>query len=341
VVAAQVLYRGAALAGTFVTWAFTGATVTSAEALTAQAGAATAAAGATASGTAAIGKAGLMMGRFAVLAGLAVAAYESWSSAIGQNAELKDQTGGIGFWDFMKLHPKEVMPEIDKRMNEKARAKRPEAAAAWAIEQYGSPAAAQAPRAPWAADAAKAVKATSPADIQGSLTDILGGLEKQMSAMDANVGIDPAALRELNSTIEAARAAIPKIDLGAGGPKAPELAAQLDQLTAAVNKIAPGAPAPVASPAGGTPMAPGVAPAASVGLNPQGSVSVVSSVQPSTSQSAQAVMSRQQLVEMARVIEEGVTRGVARALKEAPIKVSVQNDPPPIRAPKMVESGSL
>jgi TP901 family phage tail tape measure protein len=306
-VGVQVGYRAAMVTGAFVNWAFAGSAAKSAEALTAQAGASTAAAGATASGLKPLATAGAFMLRFAVLAGLATAAYKSWTSAFSQNSDLKKQTGGLGFFDIMAMHPKDVKAEIDKRLDAEAKARRPEAAAAWTVKQYGEPSVAQVPivKRPSIATAATT-------DVAGSLTSLLGGLDKQISELSNAPGVDAATVANLDSTIAAVTAAMPQLSLGPdAAASAGAASAQLDQLTASLKTFETSLPAARAGGSGvsapiGAP-APGLAPVKGLAA-------------------PQLSLPREQSAEMARLIGVEVRRGMKEAMKETPIQVSVNGD---------------
>jgi TP901 family phage tail tape measure protein len=317
-------YTAATFVAQGITWAFTGSVVKSAEALTAQAGATTIANTATTGALGGLGRTALMFGRIAVLAGIATAAYKAWSSAIDQNESLTKETGGIGWWDAMKMHPKELRDEIERRQNEKARARNPENAAAWAQRQYGDVSAAQVARSSWAVDAPKAAT-----DVATTLKPAISALDKQIATLSKMPGVDVSAIKELESTLAVATQAS---SLGFD-PKTAENAAaaskQIEQLTTTLKSLQ------VAMPAGAAPTSPAAPNGAPIGP------AVAPMLAP------QLVVPREQSEEMARII----AAEVRRALKETQVNVTVNgasgtasgntNGAPSPRTPRVTDSGAM
>jgi TP901 family phage tail tape measure protein len=305
VVVAQVGYRAAMVTGTFLTWAFTGSAAKSAQALTTQAGAATAAANATAGGLTTLKTAGTFMLRFALMTGLAVAAYKSWSSALEQNDELKKTTGGISWWDAMKMHPKELRDEVNKRMDAEAKAKNPANAAAWQAKFHGAPAA------PPSADVKAAVKQAGleGLDTQGSLTAILGDVSRQLDmGNQPNLGGDE--LKQLEQTLAAVKTALPTASFGDAANATGELARLTDTLKALQAELPDGLaqvpPTGVLTP--GVPGAPAATPGAAPGV--QGAA-------------VQVVLPTDQAADQAAIIAAAVERAIKQGMAQAEINVNV------------------
>jgi TP901 family phage tail tape measure protein len=303
-------YTAATVVAKGVTWAFTGSVIKSAEAQVAAAGATNAANTATIATVGSLKSAGLWFFRLAALIGVATAAYKSWKEAFSLNDDLKKQTGGLGFFDVMSMHPKDVKAAIDKNLDAEARARNPENAAAWAQRQYGSVAAAQVAPAAWAR------KAT---DVQLPTDSLFGDFDKQFSEFTKMPGLDSSAIKQLESSLAAVKEATATAKLADGTAN---VGKELEQLTASLQTLQASMPAGMTGMTGSTlgaaaasPSGGGAAPMTAPALAPQ------------------LIVPREQTAEQATMIAAAVERAIKRGMEQASLNVNVNGASSPSGGP--------